>query len=168
MNKKVGVTVLVLIISSCVLLSAGLIVGGYFLLKAQKNYTAPTAPAAPAVATVASPQQTQDSNSTGELPADVLRQMDEIQQQLMYAAAQIQSEGRYLGMGWERETQPQAAMGRVPAMLVPATSGALFRCSDAQTMSSAEALLQAFALFHGAVQTGVKEIRGHEIYMASP
>lgn len=83
MNKKVGVTVLVLIISSCVLLSAGLIVGGYFLLKAQKNYTAPTAPAAPAVATVASPQQTQDSNSTGELPADVLRQMDEIQQQLM-------------------------------------------------------------------------------------
>lgn len=83
MNKKAGVTVLVLIISSCVLLSAGLIIGGYFLLKAQKNYTAPAAVSTPAVVTVTSPQPTQATTPAVELPADVASQMDEIQQQVM-------------------------------------------------------------------------------------
>lgn len=80
MNNKVGVTILVLVISSCVLLSAGLIVGGYFLLKAQKNYTAPTAQV---VTTDTSTQQPQEPVTTGELPADIVRQMDEIQRQVM-------------------------------------------------------------------------------------
>ena len=85
MNNKAGVTVLVLIISSCVLLSAGLIIGGYFLLKAQKNYTAPvpSAVSTPALETVTSPQPTQETTPAAELPADVASQMDEIQQQVM-------------------------------------------------------------------------------------
>ena len=83
MDKKVGITILVLVISSCVLLSAALIVGGYFLLRAQKNYTPPTTQ--PPVATVAPPQQTQqpaEPEESSELPADIARQMDEIQQQV--------------------------------------------------------------------------------------
>ena len=82
MKNKVGITILVLVISACLLLSAGLIVGGYFLLKAQKNYTAPAAPTA-VVATVTSPQQTQEPAAQGELSPEVLGQMDEIQQQVM-------------------------------------------------------------------------------------
>ena len=82
MKNKVGITILVLVISACLLLSAGLIVGGYFLLKAQKNYTAPSAPTA-VVATVTSPQQTQEPAAQGELSPEVLGQMDEIQQQVM-------------------------------------------------------------------------------------
>ena len=67
MEKKVGISLLVLIISGCVLLSAALIVGGYFLLRAQKNYTPPTATAALTVVPTPS----------------TAAQMDEIQQQVM-------------------------------------------------------------------------------------
>lgn len=69
MGKKVGISLLVLIITGCVLISAGLIAGGYFLLKAQKNYTAPTA--------VVSPTQAQSTSQS------VDNQMDEIQLQVM-------------------------------------------------------------------------------------
>jgi hypothetical protein len=43
MGKKISLSLLAIIISSCVLISAGLIVGAFFLLKSQKNYTPPTA-----------------------------------------------------------------------------------------------------------------------------
>ncbi|MRR29150.1 hypothetical protein EG834_02175 [bacterium] len=42
MGKKISLSLVAIIISSCVLISAGLIVGAFFLLKAQKNYTPPT------------------------------------------------------------------------------------------------------------------------------
>lgn len=42
MKNKVGISLLVLVISGCVLLSAAFVVGGFFLLRAQKNYTPPT------------------------------------------------------------------------------------------------------------------------------
>ena len=79
MNNRVGITVLVLVISACLLLSAGLIVGGYFLLKAQKQYTPPTA----VVATITSPQQTQEPAAQGELSPEISSEMDEIQRQVL-------------------------------------------------------------------------------------
>jgi hypothetical protein len=79
MNNRVGITVLVLVISACLLLCAGLIVGGYFLLKAQKQYTPPTA----VVATVTSPQQTQEPAAQGELSPEISSEMDEIQRQVL-------------------------------------------------------------------------------------
>ncbi|HNS07453.1 MAG TPA: hypothetical protein PKK09_05790 [Anaerolineaceae bacterium] len=85
MNKKIGVTLLVLIISSCVLLSAGVIIGAYLLLKAQKNYTDPllTLRNTPAVATVTAAQQTQAAAPSDGLPPKIAKQMDEIQQQVI-------------------------------------------------------------------------------------
>lgn len=41
MGKKISLSLLVIIISGCVLISAGLSVGAFFLLKSQKNYTPP-------------------------------------------------------------------------------------------------------------------------------
>lgn len=41
MTKKITFSLLAIIVSSCVLISAGLIAGAWFLLKAQKNYTPP-------------------------------------------------------------------------------------------------------------------------------
>ena len=42
MGKKISLSLVAIIISGCVLISAGLIVGAFFLLKAQKSYTPPT------------------------------------------------------------------------------------------------------------------------------
>lgn len=42
MKNKVGITLLVLIISGCLVISAGLVVGAFFLFRAQKNYVQPT------------------------------------------------------------------------------------------------------------------------------
>ena len=47
MTKKITLSLLAIVISSCVLISAGLIVGAFFLLKAQKNYTPPVDTAEP-------------------------------------------------------------------------------------------------------------------------
>ena len=66
MEKKIGLSVLALIISGCVLLSAGVIAGAYFLLKAQKNYVAPTVTVQPV-----------------ELPLTIAEQMDQIQQEVL-------------------------------------------------------------------------------------
>lgn len=41
MGKKISLSLVAIIISSCVLISTGLIVGAFFLLKSQKNYTPP-------------------------------------------------------------------------------------------------------------------------------
>ena len=82
MGKKTGLSILVLVISACALLSIGLIVGGVFLLKAQKNYTPPTP-----VTVVATPQIDPQIDPLitavpNEIPADISRQMDEIEQQV--------------------------------------------------------------------------------------
>lgn len=58
MKNKIGISIVVLIVAGCLITSAALIVGGYFLLRAQKNYTPPT--------------------ETGT-PQDVSQQMDQIQ-----------------------------------------------------------------------------------------
>ncbi len=41
MGKKISLSLVVIIVSGCVLISAGLIVGSFFLLQSQKNYTPP-------------------------------------------------------------------------------------------------------------------------------
>ncbi|PKN90346.1 MAG: hypothetical protein CVU45_03055, partial [Chloroflexi bacterium HGW-Chloroflexi-7] len=41
MGKKISLSLVAIIISGCVLISAGLMVGAFFLLKSQKNYTPP-------------------------------------------------------------------------------------------------------------------------------
>jgi len=43
MTKKITFSLLAILISGCVIISAGLIAGGWFLLKSQKNYVPPTA-----------------------------------------------------------------------------------------------------------------------------
>ncbi len=62
MGKKISLSLVAIIISGCVLISAGLIVGAFFLLKSQKNYTPPTVEATE--------------------PPSVDAQMDKIQQQV--------------------------------------------------------------------------------------
>ncbi len=42
MGKKISLSLVAIIISGCVLISAGLTVGAFFLLKSQKSYTPPT------------------------------------------------------------------------------------------------------------------------------
>lgn len=42
MGKKISLSLVAILISGCVLISAGLIVGAFFLLKSQKSYTPPT------------------------------------------------------------------------------------------------------------------------------
>ncbi len=66
-KKNFGITLLVLIVTGCLLLSAGLVVGGYFLIKSQRNYTPPVPTAGPTVAPT--------SNS-------IAAQMDVIQEQV--------------------------------------------------------------------------------------
>lgn len=92
MKKKFSLSLLVLIITGCILLSAGLVVGAYFLLKAQRNYTPPTATVGPTATLrtiVSSPQSTvtpggpaTPTPAAGELPASVASQMDLIQEQV--------------------------------------------------------------------------------------
>ncbi|MDP3449724.1 MAG: hypothetical protein Q8R87_04015, partial [Anaerolineaceae bacterium] len=41
MGKKISLSLVVIIVSGCILISAGLTVGAFFLLKSQKNYTPP-------------------------------------------------------------------------------------------------------------------------------
>lgn len=90
-KKNFGISLLVLIIAGCLLLSAGLVTGGYFLLRAQRNYTPPevtVAPTATLRTIVTSPQPTllpgqatptPDSNA---LPPSIAGQMDIIQAQV--------------------------------------------------------------------------------------
>lgn len=85
MSKKAGITIVVLIVSACVLMSIALIVGGILLLRGQKNYTEPTqvvtqpAPTAIPESTTVEPQPT----GSETLPAEIRSQMDEIQQQVL-------------------------------------------------------------------------------------
>jgi len=74
MKNKVGITILILVISGCLILSAAFIVGGYFLLKAQKNYTAPTA-----VVTTVEPETPVEE---GTLSPEIIDQMDQIQEEV--------------------------------------------------------------------------------------
>lgn len=74
MKNKVGISLLVLIVSGCLIISAALIVGGYFLLRAQRNYTPPTQTPAPT--------QSGTSSAAGTLSPEIQQQMDEIQQQV--------------------------------------------------------------------------------------
>jgi len=66
-KKNFGISLLVLIVTGCLLLSAGLIAGGYFLFKAQRNYTPPEVTTGPTQAPT---------------PSSVDAQMDQIQQQV--------------------------------------------------------------------------------------
>lgn len=74
MKNKVGITILILVISGCLILSAAFIVGGFFLLKAQKNYTAPTA-----VVTTVEPATPVEE---GTLSPEIIKQMDQIQDEV--------------------------------------------------------------------------------------
>lgn len=71
-KNRAGLTILVLVITGCLLLSAGLIVGGYFVLKSTKNYEEPTATAGP-TATL----------PTIVEPPSIAGQMDLIQEQVL-------------------------------------------------------------------------------------
>ena len=46
-KNRAGLTILVLVITGCLLLSAGLVVGGYFILKSTKDYKPPVVTAGP-------------------------------------------------------------------------------------------------------------------------
>ena len=99
MNKKAGITIVVLIVSACLLMSIALIVGGIFLLRGQKNYTEPTqvvtqiAPTAVPESTDVGPQPAGEEN----LPAEIRGQMDEIQQQV------LQIRGKQMGKDLQRD-----------------------------------------------------------------
>ncbi len=69
MGKRAGLVILVLVISGCVILSIGLIIGAVFLLKSEKNYVPPTAEARVA--------------TTVPVEEDVFKEMDEIQEQVL-------------------------------------------------------------------------------------
>jgi hypothetical protein len=95
MSKKTITTIIVLVVSAAVLISIALVVGGVYLLRAQKNYTQPT----PAVQTIAptatalpGTSATQPASSE-TLPVEIRSQMDEIQQQgLTIRGKQLNSE----------------------------------------------------------------------------
>jgi hypothetical protein len=85
MSKKTIITIVILVVTACVLVSIALILGGVFLLRAQKNYTQPT----PVVMQI-SPTSTPDAEnpttppqSQETLSPEVSSQMDEIQQQVL-------------------------------------------------------------------------------------
>jgi len=86
MSKKTSITLIILLVTACVLTSIALIVGGVFLLRAQKDYTQPT----PIVETNPTSIPTPVTETTAPQPeneeplsAEILNQMDEIQQQVM-------------------------------------------------------------------------------------
>ena len=85
MSKKTIITIIVLLVSACVLISIALVVGGIYLLRAQKNYTEPT-PVVQNINPTTTPLEgmaTTQPESTESLPAEIRSQMDEIQQQVL-------------------------------------------------------------------------------------
>ena len=87
MSKKTGITIIILLVTACVLTSIALVVGGIFLLRAQKSYTQPTP-----IVEQTSPTTASTPNSATDAPqpedeetlsAEILSQMDEIQQQVL-------------------------------------------------------------------------------------
>lgn len=102
-KNRVGLTILVLVISGCLLLSAGLIVGGYFILKSTKNYTAPTATVGPTATlpTIVEPQATATpggvdlatpNSEVTAVPPSIAGQMDLIQEQVLsYRGLQLKN-----------------------------------------------------------------------------
>jgi hypothetical protein len=101
-KNRAGLTILVLVITGCLLLSAGLVVGGYFVLKSTRSYKAPTATVGPTATmptiveppTPASPGMTTatpDSQGTG-VPPSIAGQMDLIQEQVLgYRGLQLKN-----------------------------------------------------------------------------
>jgi len=92
-KNKAGLTVLVLVITGCLLLTAGVVIAGYFILKATKEYTPPTATAGPTATlpTIVEPPgptftpgagETPGAQTTG-VPPSVAGQMDRIQEQVL-------------------------------------------------------------------------------------
>ncbi len=93
-KDRVGLTVLILVISGCLLLAAGIGVAGYFILKATKEYTPPVVTVAPTATlpTIVEPPATATPGAavTGEapatqatgVPASIAGQMDIIQEQV--------------------------------------------------------------------------------------
>ena len=90
-KKNFGISLLVLIVTGCLLLSAALVAGGYFLFKAQRNYTPPevtTGPTATLRTIVSSPQPTlrpgqpSPTPDINALPPSIAGQMDQIQEQV--------------------------------------------------------------------------------------
>lgn len=93
-KNRAGLTILVLVITGCLLLSAALVVGGYFVLKSTRNYRAPTSTVGPTATlptiveppTPASPggstAETPNSQTTG-VPPSITGQMDRIQEQVL-------------------------------------------------------------------------------------
>ena len=86
MSKKAGITLVVLLVSACVLMSIALVLGGYFLLRAEKNYSAPT-PVVEVISPTATPAPTSEGIATpagsGSLSPEISAQMDEIQRQVV-------------------------------------------------------------------------------------
>jgi len=87
MSKKTSITLIILLVTACVLTSIALIVGGVFLLRAQKDYTQPTPiveqtnpTSIPTPVTETTAPQPENEEP---LSAEILNQMDEIQQQVM-------------------------------------------------------------------------------------
>lgn len=91
-KNKAGLTVLILVITGCLLLTAGVIVAGYFILKSTKNYIPPTATAGPTATlrTIVDPPGPTSTPAAGEtpgtqitgVPPSVAGQMDRIQEQV--------------------------------------------------------------------------------------
>lgn len=86
MSKKTSITLIILLVTACVLTSIALIVGGVFLLRAQKDYTQPTPIVETNPTSIPTPvTETAAPQPENEEPlsAEILNQMDEIQQQVM-------------------------------------------------------------------------------------
>lgn len=103
MSKKTIITIIVIVVTACVLISIALVVGGVFLLRAQKNYTQPTP-----VVQITSPTATAQPGTptaqpvSGEkLPAEIRSQMDAIQQQVLTIR------GKQLKAGLQRDLMTQ-------------------------------------------------------------
>ncbi len=88
-KNKAGLTILILVITGCLLFSVGLVIAGYFLFKATKEYIPPTTsgPTPTLQTIVVVPGETPtpgsaDTESTG-VPPSVAAQMDRIQEQVL-------------------------------------------------------------------------------------
>ncbi len=85
MSKKTIITIIVLVVSACVLMSIALVAGGVLLLRAEKDYTQPT-PISIEIGPTATPgADNVTAEPTGEetLSPEIRSQMDEIQQQVL-------------------------------------------------------------------------------------
>lgn len=94
-KNRAGLTILVLVITGCLLLSAGLVVGGYFILKSTKEYKTPVATVGPTATlwTIVEPPETTSTPAAATpaspniqitgVPPSIAGQMDRIQEQVL-------------------------------------------------------------------------------------